>query len=212
MSSWYNKQVRKIVLASLSPRRKQLLKQIGLEISVDPSLIEEELNPRLKPRGQVEVLSLQKAISVGKKYPDAIIIAADTLVAVDDQVMGKPSDLQEAKRMLKRLSERQHSIVTGVTIYDTKNKKKSTKSVETKVWFKRLSQREIDEYVKKEKVLDKAGGYAIQGLGAVFVERIEGDFFGSVGLPLNIVYSELRKVGVDVLENQNDEYWKKREE
>src|SRR5476651_2397127 len=146
--------MRKIILASLSPRRKQLLKQLELEFIVDPSLIEEVLNARLKPRGQVELLSQQKAQSLAKKYDDALIIAADTMVAIDDQVVGKPENIEDAKRMLRRLSGREHTVITGFTILDTKTKKKITKSSETKVFFKKLSQREIDAYVKHEKVLD----------------------------------------------------------
>jgi septum formation protein len=192
--------MRKIVLASSSPRRKQLLKQIGLDFIVDASFVDEVLNPRLHPRKQVAVLSLQKAEEVAKRYADALIIAADTMVAIDDQLLGKPKDVKEAKRMLQRLSGRSHVVVTGFTVWDTKTKRRVTKSSEARVFFKKLSQREIDAYVRQENVLDKAGSYGVQGVGAVLIERIEGDYFTAVGLPLQLLYRELRKFGVEVLE------------
>src|SRR5437660_223341 len=143
--------MKKIVLASNSPRRKQLLKQLGLEFTVVPSNVIEKLNPRLKPRHQVEALALQKAEAVAKQFDDAIIIGADTLVALGDEVLGKPTDLQDAKRMLKKLRGRQHMIVTGFVLLDTLSKRTIIKSTETKVWFRKISPQEIASYVEKEK-------------------------------------------------------------
>ncbi len=191
--------MRQIILASTSPRRKKLLKQLGLAFTVVSSDIEEKLNPRLKPRGQVELLALQKAEAVAAKFEDAIIIGADTLVAYGDDVIGKPRDAQDAKRMLKKLSGRQHTIVTGFVLIDTQARRTIIKSMETKVWFKKLSPQEISKYIATEKPLDKAGAYALQDLGATFVEKIEGDFFGAVGLPLFLLARELKKLGVEVL-------------
>jgi len=191
--------MRQIILASTSPRRKKLLKQLGLAFTVVSSDIEEKLNPRLKPRGQVELLALQKAEAVAAKFEDAIIIGADTLVAYGDDVIGKPRDAQDAKRMLKKLSGRQHTIVTGFVLIDTQARRTIIKSMETKVWFKKLSPQEISNYIAKEKPLDKAGAYALQDLGATFVEKIEGDYFGAVGLPLFLLARELKKLGVEVL-------------
>ncbi len=191
--------MKKIVLASSSPRRKQLLKQLGLEFEIVPSEIEEKLNPRLKPRHQVEELALKKAESVAGQFEDAIIIGADTLVALNEEVIGKPKDKNEAKRMLKKLRGRQHSIFTGFVLIDTLNKRTIIKSIETKVWFRKLSPSEIANYIERENVLDKAGAYAIQNLGSLFVEKIEGDYFGAIGLPLFTLAKELKKLGVDVL-------------
>jgi septum formation protein len=199
--------MRKIILASASPRRKQLLKQLGLEFEVVPSDIEEVFNPRLKPRHQVEELALQKAQAVAGKFAsagsaqgdDAIVIGADTLVALGDEIIGKPKNTQDAKRMLKKLRGRQHSVMTGFVLIDTANKRTIVKSVETKVWFRKLSPQEISSYVEKEKPFDKAGAYAIQDLGILFVEKIEGDYFGAVGLPLFTLAKELKKFGVDIL-------------
>lgn len=191
--------MRRIILASTSPRRKQLLKQLGIEFEVVPSEVVEKFNPRLKPRHQVEELALQKAESVAAKYEDAIIIGADTVVALGDEVIGKPTDENDAKRMLKKLRGRQHSIVTGFVLIDTAAKRTLIKSVETKVWFRKLTPKEIANYIEKEKPFDKAGAYAIQDLGALFVEKIEGDYFGAVGLPLYTLAKELNKLGIEIL-------------
>lgn len=194
-----------IVLASASARRKSLLKQLGLRFIVFPSLIDEKLNPRLKPAGQAEALSLQKAEAAEEKYREkkdyesAVIVAADTIVAIDDEVLGKPKDEKEAAQSLRRLSGRQHRVITGFTVIDLKTRKIITKSVDTKVFFKKLSVREIKEYVKRENVRDKAGAYAAQGLGATFIEKIDGDYFNIVGLPLYALALELRRLGVKVL-------------
>lgn len=193
--------MKKLILASASPRRKQLLKQIGLEFEILASNIEEKLNPRLKPLHQVESLSLQKAEATAQlaRAKGAIILAADSMVAIDDEVLGKPKDEKDAKRMLQKLSGREHAIVTGFTLLDTVSKKTVTKSVETKVRFKSLSAAEISSYIKKEKPFDKAGAYGIQELAAIFVEKIEGDYFGAVGLPLYTLAKELKKFGITVL-------------
>ncbi len=191
--------MRQIILASQSPRRKQLLKLLGLDFKSIPSEIEEKLNPRYQPRRQVEVLSLEKAQDVAKKLQNSIVIAADTMVFVEGEIMGKPKDVQDAKRMLKKLSGTKHSIVTGLTLIDTETKKTVTKSVETYVWFKKLNDKEIKSFIQKEKPFDKAGAYAMHELGAIFVEKIEGDFFGAVGLPLHLLAKELKKFGVVVL-------------
>lgn len=194
-----------IVLASTSARRKSLLKQLGLKFIIVPSLIEEKLNPRLKPRGQAEALSLQKAqsayekVKARKNHESCVIIAADTIISIDDEVLGKPKDEKEATRMLRRLSGKKHSVITGFSLIGLDSKRTVTKSVETHVYFKKLSEREIREYVKREKVMDKAGAYAAQGLGATFIERIGGDYFNVVGLPLHALALELRRVGVSVL-------------
>jgi septum formation protein len=193
--------MKKLILASASPRRKQLLKQIGLEFEILPSDIDEKLNPRLKPLHQVESLSLQKAQATAamKQAKGAIILAADSMVAIDDEIMGKPKDEKDAKRMLRKLSGRVHSIVTGFTLLDTTTKKTVTRSVEVKVWFKKLSSLEITAYVKKAKPFDKAGAYGIQDLAAIFVEKIDGDYQGAVGLPLHSLAKELKKFGIKVL-------------
>ena len=191
--------MKKLILASASPRRKQLLEMIGVSCKVVPSNIEEKLNPRLKPKSQAESLSLQKAEHVAQKYEDAFILAADTFISIHDEILGKPKDREDAKRMLRKLSGKTHSVFTGFSIIDTKRGKAISRSCETKVSMKKLTQREIDEYVKKEDLLDKSGSYAIQGIAAIFIEKIEGDFFNIVGLPVYTVAQELKRFGIKVL-------------
>jgi septum formation protein len=191
--------VKKLILASQSPRRKQLLEQIGLEFEIHPSDIDELLDPKLNPCQQVESLSRQKAIAVAAKFKNALILAADTMVALDGEVYGKPKDRDDAIGMLNKFSGKSHSIVTGFTIIDTETKKSVTNSSETKVWFRKISTEEIKRFIEKEKPYDKAGAYAIHELASVFVQKIEGDFFGGVGLSVYLVADELKKFGVSVL-------------
>jgi septum formation protein len=191
--------MKKIILASSSPRRKQLLESLGIKFHIAPSNIDEKLNPRLGPRKQAEELSRQKAEAIAHRFKDAIIIAADTMVVLDNELIGKPLSLAHGKQILKKLSGRDHVVVTGYTILDTATGKSITKSEETKMYLRKLSEKEIDAYIKKENILDKAGGYAIQGIGSILFERIEGDYFNAVGLPLCSVAQELKKFGILLL-------------
>jgi len=146
----------------------------------------------------VEYLSLGKATDVAKRHKDAVIISADTIVALDGEIFGKPKTSERAKYMLQKMSGRAHSVLTGFTIIDTETKKQISKSVETKVYFKNLSEKEIDAYIATGEPLDKGGGYAIQGLAALFIEKIEGDYFNIVGLPIFPLTEELKNFGVSV--------------
>lgn len=189
----------KLVLASASPRRKQLLEQIGLRSEVDPTDFDEEKASASEPHEMAKELSLGKARAAAEKHPDAIIIAADTLVVLGDRVIGKPHTNAQAREMLRALNGRTHSVITGFTILDTRSGKVLTRSVETSVRMKKVTLKEIDAYVRTKEPLDKAGGYAIQGRGAVLVERIEGDFSNVVGLPLCALAEGLREFGVNVV-------------
>lgn len=191
--------MKRLILASSSPRRKQLLEQIGLNFEIHSSNIDEILDPKLTPEEQVKSLSRQKADAVAKKFENAIILAADTMVALDGELYGKPKDAQDAKRMLTKFSGRKHSVVTGFTIIDTESKKSVTKSTETYLWFRKLSTKEIEKFIEREKPFDKAGAYAIHELAAIFVEKIEGDFFGAVGLSVFQVTKELENFEIAVL-------------
>jgi septum formation protein len=191
--------MKKLILASASPRRKQLLEQLNLKFTIYPSEIDEVITPDLPPRKQVELLSKQKAQAVAPKFKNAIILSADTMVAVGNQVIGKPKDEDDAKRMLKKFSGTQHSIVTGFTLLDTETKKIVTNSTETKIWFRKMTDTEIASFVKKEKPIDKAGAYAIHELAAVFIEKIEGDYTGAIGLSVFLLAEELKKFGIKVL-------------
>lgn len=190
--------MRKIILASSSPRRKILLKQMGLDFEAVVSDFEEKIDAKLSPHKLAEKLSLGKAKSVAYKYNNAIIIAADTFVIFNEKIIGKPIDDKDAKRILRLLSGKGHSIITGFTILDTKVNRSVTKSVETKVTFKKLSDKEIDSYIKTGEPLDKAGAYGIQEKGGIFIKKIDGDYFNIVGLPIYSVVEELKKFGVEV--------------
>ncbi len=191
--------MRRIVLASASPRRKQLLEQIGLRFEVEPSDYEEDIAPGSEPHEMAKKLSLGKARAAARKHRKALIIAADTFVVFGDRILGKPHSNAEAREMLRALNGQAHSVISGFTVLDAESGKVVSKSVETKVRMRRLTLREIDGYVRSKEPLDKAGGYAIQGRGAVLVERIEGDYFNVVGLPLSALADALREFGIKVL-------------
>ncbi len=174
-----------IILASASPRRKELLAQIGLPFRVVPSCAEENIDADLTPDFLVQSLSLLKAADVAKSQGDgAIIIGADTVVVFEDEILTKPKDASDAKAMLARLSGKCHRVLTGLTVFRRRDGKSISVTEETKVYFKELSEKEIEAYVKTKEPLDKAGAYGIQGLGGVFVEKIEGDYYNVVGLPM----------------------------
>ncbi|MEC4676535.1 MAG: Maf family protein [Nitrospirota bacterium] len=194
--------MRKIILASASPRRKEILKITGLKFTVCAGNYEEDLNLPLKPRELAGFLSRKKAEAVAHKYKDAIILAADTFIVFNDRLLGKPHTEKEAEKMLRMLNGKRHSVITGFTIMDTGNNKKLSRSLETKVYFKKISREEINAYVRSKEPLDKAGAYAIQGLGAVLVEKIDGDFFNVMGLPLCALTESLKKFGVYVLKQR----------
>jgi len=193
------RKIKQIILASASPRRKDILRLTGLSFKVRPVDCEENMDIRVPPRRLSRVISAKKARIAAAKYPGALIIAADTFIVLGDSILGKPHTPAEAKRMLAALSGKIHSVITGFTIIDTNTGKCASRSVETKVCFEKLTAREISSYVRTGEPLDKAGAYAIQGLGAVFVREIQGDYFNVIGLPLNALKASLRQFGIDIL-------------
>ena len=193
--------MKKIILASASPRRKELLEKIGLKFEVEPGDCQEIVDKDLEPREMVRKLSREKAEAVARKHRNVVVIAADTVVLMGDKILGKPHNQAEAKKMLRSLSGKSHVVITGFTIIDTAKRRILSKAVETKVYIRELNPEEIDCYVKSGEPLDKAGGYGIQGLGSVIVEEIEGDYFNVVGLPLSVLSESLKEFGIDVWEN-----------
>ncbi|MGB9839302.1 Maf family protein [Thermovenabulum sp.] len=175
---------RKLVLASSSPRRIELLKQIGLDFEVIPANIEEEKIIELKPDELVQKLAIEKVISVSKKVRNSIVIGADTLVYAENKVLGKPRTEKEALDMLLLLSNKWHKVYSGIAVLDTETQKLITDVEESGVKFKSISEKEAKNYIQTGEPMDKAGAYAIQGKGAVFIERIEGCYYNIVGLPL----------------------------
>jgi septum formation protein len=192
-------QQRTIILASTSPRRKELLEKIGLRFQVDPSDFSENLRQDLTPEELVKSISIGKVKHIAFKYPNAIIIAADTIGVLNNRIIGKPHTAVEAVKMLQSLSGRIHRVITGLTVLDTFTGKMLTRTVETQVHIKELSPQEIQNYVQSGEPLDKAGAYAIQGLGALIVEKIEGDYYNVVGLPLKTLADCLKELGVNLL-------------
>jgi len=188
-----------IILASASPRRKELLEKIGLRFKVEPSNYEEDMHSGLEPHEFAQRISLEKAKVVASKHKNAIVIAADTFIVFGGQILGKPHTEKEARKMLKTISGKSHSVITGFSIIDNGTNKTVSKSVETKIYIRKLTMTEIDAYVKSKEPLDKAGAYAIQGLGAVFVEKIEGDYFNVIGLPLSALTEALKEFGINIL-------------
>lgn len=174
-----------IILASGSPRRREILEQIGLPFAVVPSQADETMSEGISPSMAVQSLSLLKAADVAKTQPkDALVIGADTVVVFDDEILTKPRDKEDAKKMLSRLSGNCHSVLTGLTVLRCRDGKSISVTEETKVYFKELSEREIESYVNTNEPMDKAGSYGVQGLGGLFVEKLDGDYYNVVGLPL----------------------------
>ncbi|GBE37674.1 MAG TPA: septum formation inhibitor Maf [Nitrospirae bacterium] len=191
--------MRKIILASRSPRRKEILKITGLNFTVCDGGYKEDLGLPLSPRALARYLSLKKAEAVAHKYRNAIIIAADTFIVFKNRLLGKPHTDREARKMLMMLNGKAHSVITGFTIMDTASNKILSRSVSTKVYFRKLDREEISAYIRSKEPLDKAGAYAIQGIGAILIEKIEGDFFNVMGLPLCALTEGLKKFGIHVL-------------
>lgn len=183
----------KLILASQSPRRRDLLARLGLRFTVEVPEIDETMDPSRPAGDEVARLSRRKAAAVDAG-PDDVVIAADTVVVLDGKVLGKPRDGLEAARMLRALSGRAHRVLTGLTVRRARTER--TRTVATDVHFRELSEREIAAYVATGEPLDKAGAYGAQGLGAIFIERLEGDYFNVVGLPLCPLAGMLREAGV----------------
>ena len=187
-----------MILASQSPRRRELLGQMGFSFTVRPARGEELPHPELTPAQLVEELARQKALEVSAEAEaDDVVVAADTVVAVDGTVLGKPRDRVHASEMLSALSGREHTVYTGVAV-----KRGETLLVEheaTQVRFRPLTEREIDLYIQTGEPMDKAGSYGIQGYGALLVEGIRGDYFTVVGLPICRLGRMLAQVGEDAL-------------
>ena len=184
----------RVVLASGSPRRHDLLNLVGIPHEVRPSDIDETMRPRETPRRHAERLAREKATAVATRDPNLITIGADTIVVVNRKVLGKPKDTAQAAAMLKQLSGREHTVVTAVAV--SRGKKLRSAVEEVRVKFRRLRDDEIDAYIGTGEPMDKAGAYGIQGYGATIVECVDGDYFAVMGLPLARLVGLLRDLGV----------------
>jgi septum formation protein len=184
----------RVILASQSPRRRELLALVGIPHEVRPADIDETYLPGEPPRDHTERLAREKAVAIAAAEPDALVIGSDTIVVVDGDVLGKPADAPDAERMLARLSGRTHVVMTGVAVAWHGVTRSAVEEVD--VAFHRLSAREIAEYVATREPMDKAGAYGIQGYGATIVARVDGDYFAVMGLPLQRHVRLLADVGV----------------
>lgn len=191
--------MRKIILASASPRRRELLEQGGIPFTVIPSQAEEKITTE-QPGQAVEELSYLKCSDIYEKsLGDVLVIGADTVVASEGKILGKPSSQKDAVKMLQSLQRREHEVYTGVTIMarEGNENRKKTFHEKTKVVFYPMSDEEIRSYVNTGEPMDKAGAYGIQGKSAVFIKEISGDYNNVVGLPLARLYQELKNMGIE---------------
>jgi len=194
---------KEIILASSSPRRRELLRQIGVEFKVIPAEIEED-NGNEKGKSPIEVVknnALLKAQKVAEMVSNSnsLIISADTIVVLDGKIIGKPKDEKDAINILKKLRGKYHYVFTGLAVFETPQNRFLVSAVKSKVKMRDYSDEEIERYVATGEPMDKAGAYGIQGKGALLVEKIEGDYYNIVGLPLVRLYNLLDRMGYSIL-------------
>ncbi|MDX1582069.1 MAG: Maf family protein [Thermoanaerobaculia bacterium] len=185
-----------LILASGSPRRRELLESIGLEFEIRTSDVPEELGTDESPVEYVERLAREKAFAIASGVPHAWVIAADTVVYLDREVLEKPADRNHAIEMLGRLAGRTHTVYSGVTLMNHRNGHERTESIRTNVTIAPLDRDTIEWYVDTGEPMDKAGAYAIQGLGAMFVETVEGNYTNVVGLPIPTLFRMMSRAGI----------------
>ena len=184
----------KIILASQSPRRAEILRMIGVNFKVDSSNINEEMNQKIEQNEIVMNISKAKAEKISHKYPDNIIIGADTIVVYNEKIFGKPKDKNESRKMLKALSGNCHKVITGVTIMNKKLGVLKTFSETTKVFVKKIPRNQIEFYVNNYNTLDKAGSYGIQEWFSVWIKKINGCYYNVMGLPVSKLHKHLAEI------------------
>lgn len=183
--------MKRIILASKSPRRKQIMDELYIPYEIIVADIEEKINLNNDLKEEIEKLSFLKALKVFDDNRDAVVIGADTIVVVNNKVLGKPKDALDAKDMLKMLQNSKHYVITAVTILSSE--KSETFSNISEVFFNEMSDKEIEDYIKTDEPMDKAGSYAIQGIGSKFINKINGDYYAIMGLPISEVYKRLKE-------------------
>ncbi|MFX0064367.1 MAG: Maf family nucleotide pyrophosphatase [Candidatus Hermodarchaeota archaeon] len=193
--------MRKIILASSSPRRKQLLQQlIGKNFEVKKSTYEENKELKTDPVELVLHHSLQKGKDVARHFKSGIVISADTVIIFEEQIQGKPNSEEEARKILRAISGKCIKVLSGIAVIDIDNNKEKQDHESTKVKIKNLSEKEIEEYIKSGEPLDKAGAFGIQEKGAIFIEKIDGCYSNVVGLPLYRLNNLLEQLGISIFE------------
>ena len=191
------------ILASGSPRRKQLLNQIGLEFMVIPSDVDEDFTLDLPPEAFTEHWAREKAKSVAKIHPDSLIVGADTIVVLDGNILGKPKDKKDSFNMLQSLSGKTHEVITGVSFISLEQELDHTFNERTFVSFNTLSDRDINSYIDIYNPLDKAGSYGIQDWFSVHIHRVEGCYYNVMGLPLSSFYSYFKSVSAFLINHDH---------
>ncbi|GAA0090735.1 Maf family protein [Paraclostridium bifermentans] len=186
-----------IILASGSPRRKEILENTNLQFSVITSDIDERIFENEEPIQLVLRLAFEKCMSVAQNNPSDLVIGADTIVVLDNEILGKPKNEEEAFNTLSKLSNREHQVITGMSIVNLENEKKIVDYAISNVKFKKLTDQDIKDYISTKECLDKAGSYGIQGYGALLVEEIKGDYFNIVGLPISKL-SDILKINFNI--------------
>ncbi|OSB10211.1 Maf family protein [Paraclostridium bifermentans] len=186
-----------IILASGSPRRKEILENTNLKFSVITSDIDEIIFENEEPIQLVLRLAFEKCMSVAQNNPSDLVIGADTIVVLDNEILGKPKNEEEAFKTLSKLSNREHQVITGMSIVNLENEKKLVDYAISNVKFKKLTDQDIKDYISTKECLDKAGSYGIQGYGALLVEKIKGDYFNIVGLPISKL-SDILKINFNI--------------
>ncbi|MGL5560253.1 MAG: Maf family protein [Paraclostridium dentum] len=186
-----------IILASGSPRRKEILENTNLKFSVITSDIDERIFENEEPIQLVLRLAFEKCMSVAQNNPSDLVIGADTIVVLDNEILGKPKNEEEAFNTLSKLSNREHQVITGMSIVNLENEKKIVDYSISNVKFKKLTDQDIKDYISTKECLDKAGSYGIQGYGALLVEEIKGDYFNIVGLPISKL-SDILKINFNI--------------
>ena len=189
----------RFILASASPRRRELLASIGLEFDVIPSAVPEVRAAGESPEEYVARLSREKAAAIAATHAERWVIAADTTVLLGEELLEKPLDWADAKRMLATIAGKTHIVYTGVTLQNAVGEYHDTRVAESEVRMLPLSEREIEWYVATGEPLDKAGAYAVQGIGSMFIDSVHGSYTNVVGLPLALLYQMLKRAGIDPL-------------
>jgi len=188
-----------LTLASSSPRRRELLQTLGIPFTIQTSDVDETTAPDLSPSDVVEELAVRKARAVASTQKEGVVLGSDTIVVLEEQILGKPADEADAFRMLTMLQGREHTVYSGVALIDAASGRVEVSHSRTQVRIRPLTQAEIESYIATREPMDKAGSYAIQGIGATIVEGIMGDYFTVVGLPLSLTAQMLSRFGITVL-------------
>ena len=197
--------VKKIILATTSPRRHEIAERMGLDFEIVPSEYEEDMTLKLEPEELAKTLAYGKAADVAKKCKEGIAIGVDTFISFKGKFLGKPKNKEDAFNMLKSFSGKSQEVYSGIALIDCETGETIKDFEVTKVYFRKMSDSEINQYIKTGEPMDKAGSYAIQKLGSIFIEKISGCYYNVMGFPVHNIYKNLRKMDVNIFDHEG---WK----